>query len=125
MIAKTVCISDILTIDVEVCRCERGDREIRYLVDVKPYSDSLKVFSVSGTAEQAFAIKDLLDEMIDVMRAAVKPNEEVSLMAEQLQAATKRICEGKATMNQVREEFGLARIEKESMNQLYVWAAKE
>ncbi len=68
-ITKTICVQDILTIDVEVCRFERGDREIRYLVDVKPYNDSLNVFSVSGTAEQAFAIKDMVDDMISEFRA--------------------------------------------------------
>lgn len=68
-IRKTVSISDILDIKVEVIRIKQ---EINYLVDIKPYNDSINVFCVSNTAEEAFAVKDRLDEMIENFKETMK-----------------------------------------------------
>ncbi|HML37004.1 MAG TPA: hypothetical protein PKA19_06260 [Bacillota bacterium] len=63
---EKITIKDILGIDVIVFRSDEG--RIRYFVEIETFHGVNKTFSISHTVEEAFAIKDLLDDMIAVFK---------------------------------------------------------
>lgn len=120
---KRVVSKDFSWFEIRAYR-DKPEEKICFGLIARSHSGSTEVLDGGRDVEKLFEVKDMIDNLIDVVKAMVKPSEDVSMLAGQLQTAAERISKGKATLNQVREEFGLARVESESMDQLHVWAAK-
>jgi hypothetical protein len=65
-IVRPASVMDICHIEVIIHR--NFKKEFRYMIEIKPYHDSTRYLGVMDTPEQAFAIKDALDDMISDFR---------------------------------------------------------
>lgn len=66
-----VSMMEILDIEVIVHRSDK-DNEISYMVKIKPYHESEVYIQITGTAEQAFAVKDALDDMVKAFQLGIE-----------------------------------------------------
>lgn len=66
-----ISVVEILNIEVIVHRSDK-DNEISYMVRIRPYHEAEKYIAITGTAEQAFAVKDALDDIVRAFQLGIE-----------------------------------------------------